>query len=222
MQALGLIETRGLLPAIECADVMLKTAQVELVGKTLVGGGLVTIIVTGDVGAVKAAVEAGAAAVENIGRLSLVSQHIIPRPHDEIESIVVQPIPVQEQSEIPEPQQEQSSFLADSDVTTGIDDSLPDQDGEPEATEPKKPAQESADPAPITLKQLSKQTVDAFIQEFGLAESINVLKSLSVIKLRHLAREYKELGVAGRAISKANKELLIQILQEYYMNMTEK
>lgn len=216
MQALGLIETRGLLPAIECADVMLKTAQVELVGKTLVGGGLVTIIVTGDVGAVTAAVEAGAAAVEPIGRLLLVSQHIIPRPHDEIESIVVQPIPVQEQPKIPEPQQEQSSILPDSDVTTGIDDSLPDKGIEPEATESAKTAKESVDPSPITLKQLSKEAVDAFVKEFGLEQGINALKSFSVINLRHLAREYKELGVAGRAISKANKDLLIQILQEYY------
>lgn len=222
MQALGLIETQGLLPAIECADVMLKTAQVELMGKTLVGGGLVTIIVTGDVGAVKAAVEAGAAAVENISRLSLVSQHIIPRPHDEIESIVVQPIPVQEQPEISDLKQEQSSFLPDSDLTTGLADSLPDKVIEPEATDQAMLVKENADPAPITLKQLSKQAVDAFVEEFGLEKGINALKAFSVVKLRHLAREYKELGVAGRAISKANKELLIQTLQEYYMQIAEK
>jgi microcompartment protein CcmL/EutN len=84
MQALGLIETKGLIAAIESADAMLKAADVRLLEKTVVGGGLVTIAVTGDVAAVKAAVEAGAAAVERISSSLLVSQHVIPRPHEEL------------------------------------------------------------------------------------------------------------------------------------------
>lgn len=88
MQALGLIETRGLLPAIECLDIMLKSAQVELIEKCNVGGGLVTIAITGDVGAVQASVEAGASAAQQLGSDVLVSRHVIPRPHNDIASII--------------------------------------------------------------------------------------------------------------------------------------
>lgn len=88
MQALGMIETYGLIGAIEAADAMLKSAQVELVEKSLVGGGLVTVMVKGDVGAVTAAVSAGAAAVEDLCKTALISQHVIPRPHDEVATIL--------------------------------------------------------------------------------------------------------------------------------------
>lgn len=88
MQAIGLIETKGLIPAIESADVMLKTAQVELIDKSLVGGGLVTITVSGDVGAVKAAVDAGASAVLTFGQECLISNHVIARPHQEVGSVL--------------------------------------------------------------------------------------------------------------------------------------
>ncbi len=193
MQALGLIETRGLLPAIECADVMLKTAQVELMGRTFVGSGLVTITITGDVGAVKAAVEAAVTAVEKINQLSLVSQHVIPRPHHEIGSMV-EPI---------------NNPLVNQDIAT-------------ESLEPVENIQESTRPEQIMLNQLRKEAVDALVQEFGLEKVVDVLKSLSVVKLRNLAREYKDLGLAGRAISKANKELLIQKLKGYYERGSEK
>lgn len=84
MQAIGLIETKGLLASIESADAMLKTANVSLISKTIVGGGLVTITVQGDVAAVKASVDAGAMAVKNICPNLLISAHVIPRPIDDI------------------------------------------------------------------------------------------------------------------------------------------
>ena len=86
MQALGMIETKGLVASIEAADAMVKAANVTLIGKEHVGGGLVTVMVRGDVGAVKASVDAGAAAAERVGEL--VSIHVIPRPHDEVEGIL--------------------------------------------------------------------------------------------------------------------------------------
>ena len=86
MQALGMIETKGLVASIEAADAMVKAANVTLMGKEHVGGGLVTVMVRGDVGAVKASVDAGAAAAERVGEL--VSIHVIPRPHDEVEGIL--------------------------------------------------------------------------------------------------------------------------------------
>lgn len=84
--ALGMVETRGLVASIEAADAMVKAANVQLVGKEQVGGGLVTVMVRGDVGAVKAATDAGAAAAEKVGEL--VSVHVIPRPHAEVDSIL--------------------------------------------------------------------------------------------------------------------------------------
>jgi ethanolamine utilization protein EutM len=84
--ALGMIETKGLVAAIEAADAMVKAANVTLVGKEKVGGGLVSVIVRGDVGAVKAATDAGAAAAERVGQL--ISVHVIPRPHEDVEHIL--------------------------------------------------------------------------------------------------------------------------------------
>ena len=84
--ALGMVETKGLVCAIEAADAMVKAANVTLIGKQQVGAGLVTVMVRGDVGAVKAATDAGAAAAERVGEL--ISVHVIPRPHVEIEDIL--------------------------------------------------------------------------------------------------------------------------------------
>ncbi|AFL98823.1 MULTISPECIES: BMC domain-containing protein [Desulfitobacterium] len=84
--ALGMVETKGLVGSIEAADAMVKAANVHLIGKVLVGGGLVTVMVRGDVGAVKAATDAGAAAAQRIGELK--SVHVIPRPHAEVEMIL--------------------------------------------------------------------------------------------------------------------------------------
>ncbi|UCD82701.1 MAG: BMC domain-containing protein [Desulfobacterales bacterium] len=85
-QALGMIETRGLVAAIEAADAMVKAAKVKFLGRQKVKAGLVAVMVAGDVGAVKAAVDAGAAACKRIGEL--VSVHVIPRPHEDIDAII--------------------------------------------------------------------------------------------------------------------------------------
>ena len=84
--SLGMIETKGLVGAIEAADAMVKSANVQLVGKEQVGGGLVTVMVRGDVGAVKAAVEAGSANASRLGEL--VAVHVIPRPHSDVEKLL--------------------------------------------------------------------------------------------------------------------------------------
>jgi ethanolamine utilization protein EutM len=86
MIALGMVETRGLVGSIEAADAMVKAANVTLIGKEEIGGGYVTVMVRGDVGAVKAATDAGAAAAQRVG--DLVSVHVIPRPHADVEWIL--------------------------------------------------------------------------------------------------------------------------------------
>lgn len=86
VKALGMVETKGLVGSIEAADAMVKAANVKLIGKVHVGGGLVTVMVRGDVGAVKAATDAGATAAAKVGEL--VSVHVIPRPHGDVEYIL--------------------------------------------------------------------------------------------------------------------------------------
>lgn len=85
-EALGMIETKGLIGAIEAADAMVKAANVVLMGYEKIGSGLVTVMVRGDVGAIKAATDAGAAAARNVGEV--VSIHVIPRPHTDVEKIL--------------------------------------------------------------------------------------------------------------------------------------
>ena len=86
LQALGMVETRGLTAAIEAADAMVKSAEVTLIGTEKIGSGLVTVMVRGDVGAVKAATEAGSTAAQRLGEL--VAVHVIPRPHTDVEKIL--------------------------------------------------------------------------------------------------------------------------------------
>ncbi len=86
LEALGMVETKGLIGSIEAADAMVKSANVVLIGKEYIGAGYVTVMVRGDVGAVKAATDAGAAAARRVGEL--VSVHVIPRPHAEVERIL--------------------------------------------------------------------------------------------------------------------------------------
>ncbi len=92
--ALGMIETRGLIAAIEAADAMVKAANVRLIGQERIGSGFVTVMVRGDVGAVKAATDAGAAAAQRVGEL--VAVHVIPRPHGDTERILPKPAAVKE------------------------------------------------------------------------------------------------------------------------------
>jgi ethanolamine utilization protein EutM len=87
-EALGMVETKGFIAAVEAADVMVKSANVTLVGYEKVGSGLVAVLVRGDVGAIKAATEAGAAAAKRVGEL--IAVHVIPRPHSDVEKMLPQ------------------------------------------------------------------------------------------------------------------------------------
>ena len=101
MQALGMIETKGLLAAIEAVDTMLKAADVNFMDKQKVGGGRVTVLVAGDVGAVKAAVDAGVTAVEQLGSKILLSCHVIARPHEETAKLFAKPEEVLAETALP-------------------------------------------------------------------------------------------------------------------------
>ena len=97
-QALGLVETKGLIAAIEAADAMVKAANIRLLGRQKVTAGLVTIMVEGDVGAVKAAIDAGGTAAGRVGEL--ISAHVIPRPHNEIDGILLKGVVAEKQDDI--------------------------------------------------------------------------------------------------------------------------
>lgn len=199
MQALGLIETKGLVAAIESADAMLKAAEVRLLEKTYVGGGLVTIMVCGDVGAVKAATDAGAAAAQRVGEL--LSVHVIPRPHQELNDVLISTT-LLEQTETPSTASEETAAVEETEIEEA---EIETQEAEAEPI-----AEESVE------DELHKEAIDKLAFEKGLKEAISALDMLKVVKLRNLAREYKDFGIAGRMISKADKQMIIAEFKKYY------
>ncbi|ENK0555361.1 BMC domain-containing protein [Clostridium botulinum] len=261
MQALGLIETKGLLAAVEAADTMVKSADVSIIEKTYVGGGLVTISVTGDVGAVKASIEAGVAAVKKLDEGFLVSEHVIPRPHEELESIIGPNTPPEDPSS-----NDNTENVEDADDTDDVEkaedtekventkavDSVEDTESvevtkdivDVKNVENTKKAEtvkdvDNTEPVDVdtknnikenqhgldgdldklhklNLENLNKEDVDNLIRQNGIEKTILILAKLKVVKLRNLAREYKDFGIAGRTISKAGKNLLINKFKLYY------
>jgi microcompartment protein CcmL/EutN len=164
--ALGMVETLGLIGAIEAADVMAKTANISVLGTEYTKGGLVAVEIAGEVAAVKAAVDAAAAAAARVGKV--VSTHVIPRPDDDIEDLL------RRRQELPPPDEE------------GQDED----DG----------------------------SLDLFVPSESDDEYRDQLENLTVPQLRTLARDTPGLGIAGREISMANKELLISELMKHRRN----
>ncbi|KZL90882.1 BMC domain-containing protein [Clostridium magnum] len=225
MQALGLIETKGLLAAIEAADAMVKSANVRIVEKTYVGGGLVTILITGDVGAVKASIEAGAAAVEKLDEEFLVSQHLIPRPHEELKSIIGPNNPKENLGPNEEAENEdnfddvddiEKTQIVEAEVVEEIAEEAKAVEKAEEKVEKNQDALDSGKIHKVNLENLCKDDVDKLVSQNGIEKAISMLSKLKVIKLRNLAREYKDFVIKGRAISKADKNLLITKFKLYY------
>lgn len=190
--ALGLIETRGLVGAIEAADAATKAADVKLVGKERADAGLMTIKITGDVAAVRSAVDAGAAAAQRVGEL--VSAHVIPRPDDDTE-ILIHPPPSQTKEkpmagEPPPERRHPEPAVQVSDAPV-----------QPKADDPVTPP-EPADSEPLPEMSDDEQT---FRRQ---------LEDLTVHDLRRYARSVQGLSIFGRQISRANREQLIEELMK--------
>ena len=185
MDALGMIETRGLIGSIEAADAMLKAANVTLMNKTQVGGGLVTVMVRGDVGAVKAAVDAGAAAAERVGEL--ISVHVIPRPAADVETILDSLKPDPPVIESPVSQEELAGSQTPEDIVVSEE---PLASEEPEETE--EGAAEEEETVHFDLASLTDDD----------------LRKMTVSKLRAVARKL-ETGMSRKEIRFAKKEELI-------------
>ena len=197
MQALGFIETKGVLVATLAADAMLKAADVSLLERTKVGGGLVAVTVTGDVAAVKAAVDAGAAAVERINSGALVTRHVIARPHDELTAVIGGGTPDEPEKESVTEIQEEPPAMVPEEILT------------------EEPVLESSN-EPETVDTIKRETIDLWMKQDGLEETMKILEDMKVTELRTLAREYPEFTIAGREISKANKTLLLEEFGKYY------
>ena len=195
--ALGLIETKGLVGAIEAADAMMKAAEVELIGKERADAGLMTIKIKGDVAAVRAAVDAGAAAAQRVGEL--VSAHVIPRPDAETE-ILIYPPPWQTKEKSLQPER-------------------PAVGEKPKRGRPKKvvpPAEQVPDSntpeaaTPETMEPLPEMSDDeqTYLQQ---------LNNMTVHELRRYARSVSGLSIIGRQISRANRdELIAELLKVKY------
>lgn len=198
LSALGMIETKGLVAAVEAADAMVKAANVSLIGKVHVGGGLVTVMVRGDVGAVKAATDAGAAAADRVGEL--ISVHVIPRPHEEVESIlpdnnVKTSVPV-------EPAEPEISVKPESEAVTAAVTLAPKAEKKAESSKPAAHSKQSA-----AKKKPAAAKAD--------------IESMSVVELRKFARSIKGFPIEGREISKANRATLLGLIKKHYTGEKE-
>ena len=206
MNALGMIETRGLVSSIEAADAMLKAANVTLLNKTVVGGGLITVMVRGDVGAVKAAVDAGAAAAERVGEV--ISVHVIPRPAEDVEQILdpLTPPSAPEPPVAPEAPEEavapvESVPVAEESAEEAIEAAAPvavQAEDAPEEAE----AEEEAGAEEEDSESTAGQPLDTPDEE--------TMRKLTVAKLRSIARTLGTTGMSPRQIRFAKKDELIE------------
>ena len=193
--ALGLIETRGLVGAIEAADAATKAADVELIGRERADAGLMTIKIRGDVAAVRAAVDAGAAAAQRVGEL--ISVHVIPRPDDETE-ILIYPPPSQTKEK---PREDVSPAPREPESRRGRAPkrATPSEEIESPAAEKEAPAAEPESAGPATTDEQTLRTE---------------LEAMTVHALRHYARSVEGLPIFGRQISRANRQELIDIIMK--------
>ncbi|MBR5329646.1 MAG: BMC domain-containing protein [Firmicutes bacterium] len=216
--ALGMIETKGLVGSIEAADAMVKAANVTLIGKVHVGGAYVTVMVRGDVGAVKAATDAGAAAAQRVGEL--ISVHVIPRPHHEVEYILPCLPLMDDDDEGPvspldggETEPEMEAPVAEEEVEEPVVEEAPEE--APEAPE-EAPEEEPAAPeeaAPV--EEVVEEVKGVEASEVDIAKE---LEGLAVKELRKLARKTEGIAIVGREISAANKQLLISEITKARLN----
>ena len=216
-QALGLVETKGLVAAIEAADAMLKASRVKLVGKERALAGLITIVVVGDVAAVKASVDAGAAAAQRVGEL--VSVHVIPKPDDQINTILpLEEFKINSASEKiikPKPSEkitEEKVVKKELKVTPKVKPDIP--------IKEKLKKEETSITSSDTIARLKREALGKKVDEektkkITSTDEINMreLEKLNVHQLRRLARSTENFPIKGREISRANRGQLLDYFQ---------
>lgn len=215
MQAIGMIETKGLLATIEAADAMVKSANVNILEKVYIGGGYVSVTVTGDVGAVKSAVDAGVSAVNRLGDNILVSHHVIARPHYELESIIETKPAIERLEEAIEEEaiEEVSNEMVDEVVEEAINENI-----EEEVINEALEEVETLEVIDNVMNlEITKEELDKLVEEKGLDKAFEVLDNLKVSKIRKLAKEFKNIDITSKAISKEDKDSLLIRLRNYYI-----
>ncbi|MGD1047009.1 MAG: BMC domain-containing protein [Bacteroidota bacterium] len=197
--ALGLVETKGLVAAIEAADTMVKTANVVLIGKEITRGALVTIKIVGDTAAVRSAVEAGAAAAQRVGEL--VSKHIIPRPGDGLEELVFA------ESQLTQNEVER---ILNRELAPLVKEGFPLQEEEPIAPQNENVDEDGEEPKEEQIQEESYTMPEGLTPE--LQAYFKRLDLMTVHELRRFARTVEGLSIYGRQISRANKKELVKEL----------
>lgn len=210
MQAIGMIETKGLLATIEAADAMVKSANVNILEKVYIGGGYVSVTVTGDVGAVKSAVDAGVSAVNRLGDNILVSHHVIARPHYELESIIETKPAIERLEESIE--EAVSCEIVGEAIKEEINENI-----EEEIINEALEEVEALEVVNNVMDlEFTKEELDKLVEEKGLDEAFEILGNLKVSKIRKLAKEFKNIDITSKAISKEDKDSLLIRLRNYY------
>lgn len=215
--ALGLIETKGLIGAIEAADAMVKTANVKLVSKEKITAALVTIKVIGEVAAVKAAVDAGAAAAQRVGQL--VSAHVIPRPDDQLESIIFSETEsstkVKKEKTIAKKKEEiVVEEKPETEVVNKEEDEIVVEDRQEEERSLFTEVEEKTSPKKIHKGVGVNKQKAAFINSSNSVPSDEELDELNVHELRNLARTFENFPIKGRQISRALKDELRELFNQ--------
>ena len=223
-RALGMVETRGLIASIEAADAMVKAARVQLLGKEKVEGGLVTILVEGETAAVKSAVDAAAAAAQRVGEL--ISTHIIPRPDDQIDAIIVRNAGIETKRNKRKPIREtKTKPLPEKKLEPVVE-----KKGERRKKQIKIIEKESTEENKPVFKSSSSSTIDR-LKEEALGDTSTIEKSgktksksefkfsmvelevMNVHQLRRFARDIESFPIKGREISRANRGELLDFFK---------
>lgn len=242
MQALGMIETKGLLSAIEGADVMAKCADIKILERVFVGGGLVSVTICGDVAAVKMAVEAGSASIKKLNEETFISCHVIPRPSDDLKNIlkteniteevieeaveeIVEEVVEEEILEpVVETVEEVTLEIAPETVEEAVEETTESTTEETvEETIEEVVKLEIEEPVEkleveVPKKEAAKTISRADIDQLEIEEMEKFLKGLKVYKLRRLAKEYDNFGLQSKAIAKLDKATLIEKIMSCYKN----
>lgn len=211
MQALGLIETRGLIAAIESADAMLKAAEVRLVERTFVKGGIITITVTGDVAACRASVDAAASAVARMGG-TILSTHVIPRPHESLDGSMIGSVdPVWEQEEIENTEDKLEEAFEEEPETADEETSKE----EPEAAGEEKPDQNPESEA--KKAGANRAYVESTVETDGIDKAISALKRSRTAEIREmLLGEYPETNLNSESAANMTKREMLDWLKDFY------
>ena len=212
MQALGLIETRGLIAAIESADAMLKAAEVRLVERTFVKGGIVTITATGDVAACRASVDAAASAVARMGG-TILSTHVIPRPHESLDGSMIGSVdPVWEQEEIENTEDKLEEEAFEEEPETAEEETSKE---EPEAAGEEKPDQNPESEA--KKAGANRAYVESTAETDGVDKAISVLKRSRTAEIREmLLGEYPETNLNSESAANMTKREMLDWLKDFY------